>query len=398
MKRIILFGAGRDGRTSLVMFGKENILCFCDNDCSLWGKEIMGKRVIPPAELHKYEKDNIIILSAKESICNEIARQLKEKLNIERFLYGSAFRKYLQTYGTVEDFLANQCDDANIYRLKSQFVESAVEQLREQIEFFRIHTDIRKVSPATGVIRKRQMDLLDAAIRFEEDTVKLGLSPMLYGANLIGAVRHNGFVPWDDDMDFVMLREDYEKLVFYYAAKNRVCMPEALLNDNEEIYRQAKELFGRVQDYILCHNGYSISILCSDKNGGYVFLDVFPLDYYKESVSYQDVVSYIRKTIYQIEKKRTVKEFIDYFKDQRKESGLISDTPSSKIQVGLECYNLLLSPEYKFHEYREVIPTIKIQFEGHDFISPNQPEKCCCNQYGDIWQWPYDVGLLSHRK
>lgn len=54
-----------------------------------------------------------------------------------------------------------------------------MEQLREQIDFFRMHTDIRQVSPATGTLRKLQMSLLDAAIRFEKDMAELGLHVML---------------------------------------------------------------------------------------------------------------------------------------------------------------------------------------------------------------------------
>lgn len=40
----------------------------------------------------------------------------------------------------------------------------------------------------------------------------LEIKPFLCGGNLIGYVRHNGFVPWDDDMDFALMWKDYEKL------------------------------------------------------------------------------------------------------------------------------------------------------------------------------------------
>ena len=48
---------------------------------------------------------------------------------------------------------------------------------------------------------------------------KNNLTYYIYAGSMLGAIRHNGFIPWDDDLDVVMFRDDYErfKKVFLYT-------------------------------------------------------------------------------------------------------------------------------------------------------------------------------------
>lgn len=82
---------------------------------------------------------------------------------------------------------------------------------KKQIDKF-LQEEIRndyKITREFKLLWANQIELL-----FELDRVckKLGLNYYACGGTLIGAVRHKGFIPWDDDIDVFMLRKDYEKL------------------------------------------------------------------------------------------------------------------------------------------------------------------------------------------
>lgn len=67
-------------------------------------------------------------------------------------------------------------------------------------------------------IRKVQINLL---IKFDDFCRKHNLKYVLDGGTLIGAVRHKGYIPWDDDIDIVMPFPDFLKFVDLFEKENK---------------------------------------------------------------------------------------------------------------------------------------------------------------------------------
>lgn len=70
-----------------------------------------------------------------------------------------------------------------------------------------------KYNPEGSPTRIFQMKLLDTLCKFNDFCKKNNIVYSLAGGNLIGAVRHKGFIPWDDDADIIVDRHNFEKLI-----------------------------------------------------------------------------------------------------------------------------------------------------------------------------------------
>ena len=132
------------------------------------------------------------------------------------------------------------------------------------------------------------LDMMDFIDYFcKEKNIKY----FLYGGSLIGAIRHKGYIPWDDDIDICMMREDYDKfLAIFEDPNNRYCLISPANNRDyylptAKVYDSATELNERVP------GGINIG----------VYIDVFPLDYcsddYTQTCKYGRKIGKYRKIV-----------------------------------------------------------------------------------------------------
>ncbi|AVL02769.1 LicD family protein [Pediococcus pentosaceus] len=97
---------------------------------------------------------------------------------------------------------------------------------------------------------------------------KEGLSFFMLGGAMLGAVRHKGFIPWDDDMDFGLIREEYEKL-YSILITDKYDLQVMSYKEGNSHYYPLKIIDQKMQ--IFSKNS-------RDKDKNYVWIDIFPID------------------------------------------------------------------------------------------------------------------------
>lgn len=387
--QMILFGSGQIGYDALTFFGREKVSYFCDNNVSLAGTEKFGKKVISFEELRTGHREEMVMIAVAGDGVYDIARQCEENGITDYLVYLFLRKNFSDFCGTgLYVLLENPMERM---RIRKEMYMDRVKRLEGQIAYFKRHADIRYMKPAGGKLRHNQIELVRTAARFFEDIGKLEIKPVLYGGNLLGYVRHNGFIPWDDDIDFALIREEYEKLKAF--CKLHMYSQSEYESRNDGQSRGTVPGFSKYL-YAAFHDRFSV-IYVEDGHG--VCMDFFPLDYYAEEYSFDELKRLTDEVRQGLVIRKSMQEKMAYMENIRTENREIAVRESGKIYFGID--NMEMYNTYHKGGFipREVVfPLKEVEWEGEKFWMFNKAEEFVVYEYEHPWEFPDDVGVPRH--
>ncbi len=243
---------------------------------------------------------------------------------------------------------------------------------------------------------------LGALLKLDEICRANGLRYVIYYGTLLGAVRHKGFIPWDDDVDVIMGRPDFEKLISYCDSHKDELAPFRLMYyTNTPNYAYP---IGRFSD-----TSYRVEYNDTNDYGLGLFVDIIPYDGCGNS--YEKACKIVKRN-------QLIRHFVMMagtkvaFESQHGKAVTLFKKAIFPIvkMVGLERLTNLEKHtirKYNYEGSKYVCPATWISygiceiaeraqvedgediiFEGHKVMAPKNPEKHLQRLYGDYMRLP----------
>ena len=253
-----------------------------------------------------------------------------------------------------------------------------------------------RYNPEGSNLRKAQMRMLEMLVFFDKFCKENNLRYWLDGGTLLGAVRHKGFIPWDDDTDIAMPAEDLKRVIDifgnqqigdfvfqthktdpgYYRCWGVLRDVKSKYVHNDDLYSERAIRFKGLQiDVFPVISEYnSLTIACSKyiKNAVNHFWNAKP-----------SVFNHIMtKSIYAVATNIIYPLF--HFLVRKKHKELKFD------------YGVGFLREERIEE--DIYPIGTIEFEGHTFMAPKDPLSYCKRIYGeDCMEMPTADKIYGHQ-
>lgn len=268
---------------------------------------------------------------------------------------------------------------------------------------------MKRIKLSLAEIQKTELEILKVFHKFCENNY---LRYYICGGTLIGAVRHKGFIPWDDDIDIIMPRKDCMKLIELVSSKDGMIGPYYKVDTlylNPQSNSNIPRIYDTRTELVLKDYRISMNLGC--------WIDIFPMDGVPSSVL-------LRKYHYKIARILRILEICCLTKINMKRKtklltilqyGMIPFLPVIRI-IGCKRYIKLeekWAQKYKFEkckyvgvivgsggiretlEREELEPAVTVEFEGEHFYTMANYETYLKNMYGDYMTPPPEEKRVS---
>lgn len=252
-------------------------------------------------------------------------------------------------------------------------------------------------------LRKLQMIELSMLKEVVRICDKYGLTYYLSAGTFLGAVRHKGFIPWDDDADVRMPRPDYEKLL------------KVLPDELNAKYKYAHFLYNKSHWYYLRVLDPRVTLRRNNTNGErycYAWIDIFPLDGMPKNGLHNKLRRFrllYRRMMLQLsvfdeiitlnKKRPTYERMIIWIAMHTPIQRMLSyDKMWYKLDKALKAYPLEKAEYYVnfmgMYKFKDMIPKTvygkgaKYQFEDGYFNGPEDYDAFLKHLYGDYMKLP----------
>ncbi len=185
-----------------------------------------------------------------------------------------------------------------------------------------------------------------------------GLKWFAYVGTLLGAVRHKGFVPWDDDMDIAMMREDYEKFLSVAPLE----LPEGYLLINYDDGDHEYDCLTRLNN--------SRTVIFNEKKAGEFYdfpypagLDIYPLDYIVSDAGERKAHRDLHYRIFQA---------TELCRKLLKGSGPLSDKDGNHLEPSELLAEISMITGYEFDLSKDIIRQLNILLDLTDSLNSEE--------------------------
>lgn len=227
-----------------------------------------------------------------------------------------------------------------------------------------------------------------------------GLVYLLIGGTALGARRHKGFIPWDDDIDIGLPRKDYDRLVLILKNQNNIYL---LQDDSNEKNYFCPFVKLRKEGTVFKEK---ITVGIYSNNG--IYIDIFPIDTLSSRSSLKSKIAIGKikllnhalrfrycRPLYCNGLTNTIKNWVTYLPFVFLSRDLIMKLLKKQMikqNDEAKCYAGNLAGtnniEKEIMEYSVFFPIRELEFEGKMYPCPNRIDTYLTNLYGDFMQLP----------